>query len=198
MSEWIPVLSMKETKRAKKLQRFKTTSLEIINKTRINYCDLVDTDNNSISYGLPKHLDIAWPIISQDTTSPLLSESIGSTNGKDFVEHLDSLASYKKFADLLTRYTVPIYHIDYIENMDMGYDVRFNCRAPYVDSYTINVWTYAAENLPVIHTYCLNVDCLSKNSAYCCYEYSYSPVKDVEHEQEWSEHIDCIMRMMKK
>jgi hypothetical protein len=197
MSEWIPVLSMKETKRAKKLQRFKTTSLEIINKTRINYCDLVDTDNNSISYGLPKPVDMPWPDISQDTTSPLLSERIGSTNGKDFVEHLDYLASYKNFADLLTKYTVPIYHIDYIENMDMGYDARYKCRAPYVESYTINVWTYAVENVPVIHTYCLNVG-RNKSSAYCSYEYSYSPVNDVKHEYEWSEHLDCILRMMKK
>lgn len=196
-SDWIPVLSMNETKRTKKLQRFKVAALEIANKTCINYCDIINTEHDSISYGLPKHLDISWPVIIQDTTSPLLSECIGSTNGKDFAKHMDFLASYTKFADLLSRYTLPIYHIDYIVNMDMGYDVRYNCRAPYVDSYTINIWTYAAENAPIIHTYCLNVDCLSKSNAYWTYEYSYSPLKDFENEYEWSEHVDCIMRMMK-
>ncbi len=192
--EWTPVISPKDRKEAKRLQkkwaeeakrqeerlaeaeRFVNSALEIVKSKNVYFNALVDMPKafvNNNPCGTMRPVTVSWPAVTKQS-SYLLSECVGSTAGKDLLPHT-YMDEYAKFAELVKNYPVPIYHIDYKTHEDMGYD-HTGCRAPYIDSYTIHIWTYAADQVPVVHKYDLNVDGYKKQEAPCYYRHSYSPV----------------------
>jgi hypothetical protein len=130
---------------------------------------------NNKPCGTMRPVTVSWPTVTKQS-SYLLSECVGSTAGKDLLPHT-YIGDYAKFAELVNNYPVPIYHIEIEDHEDMGYDSRYECRAPYTESYTVRIWTYAADKVPVVHTYDLRADGYKKQLAPCYYRYSYSPVE---------------------
>ncbi len=182
--EWTPVLSAKDRKEAKRLQeklaedeRFVNSTVEIVKSKNVDFSALVEMPTefvNSKPCGTMRPVAVSeWPTVTKQT-SCLLSECVGSTAGKDLLPHT-YMGDYAKFAELINNYPVPIYHIDFDAHEDMGYDHKGR-RAPYTESYTVSIWTYAADQVPVVHKYDLNVDGYKKQAAPCYYRHSYSPV----------------------
>jgi hypothetical protein len=188
MSDWSVVVSRKDTKEIKRvnaLNREIEAAVEIVNRKNVNY----NAPN--------KNIKMSWPVVQQQD-SPLLSERVGSTSGKDLLKYT-YLGKYTKFAELMNNYPVPIYHIDYEEEEDMGYDSDGD-RAPYTESYIISIWTYVADKAPVVHMYYMSAD---RYTASCQYRCSSSPVRvfkscmDEGCEYELpNDYADCIVRMM--
>jgi hypothetical protein len=206
MSDWTYVLSRKEAREEKIRQVTQKNEQRLLheyterNKSIVDYSTLVDKSGvpNPVSMG-----SINWPSIAKNPDSPLLSETVGSTDGTVLVERV-YLESYTKFKNILSKYTVPIYHIDYEEHTDMGYDSKGR-RAPYVESITVSVWTFAAANVPVIHVYEIDVDRYSRkgshNEGTCSYKYSYSPVNyaidnENDHDYDYYTIKPCVLRMI--
>ena len=180
MSEWTPVLSKKEAKQYKAVQRV----LNRFSKS-VDFASLVDAN------GLPIPVDMHWPTVEKKV-SPLLSEACGSTKGCDLHDGLDNYPQYVKF---LSEYPVPIYHISSEENRDMGYVKGYSGRRPYTESITIKIWTFAAPDVPVIHQYNLDVDGVQRKNVSCTYMYSYSPLSDDEYCM--MENEECLLALSK-
>jgi hypothetical protein len=152
----------------------------------------IDMTTVTDTAGIPTPVAMDWPVITKNAESSLYSEQIGSSDPSVLIGSFCYLNTFKKFSDFLSKYQVPIYHIDYEENTDMRYDRRRGHRAPYVESIYVKVWTYAAKNTPVVHFYEIDVDSYSRESAPYFYRYSYSQTYD-EYEED---SMECVMRMV--
>ena len=189
-NSWIPVLSRAEKREMKRQERIDlqlSEASKIIEKRNINYASLVDPKT-----GYPTPVDMKYPTIQNNMMSSLLCEQIGTTEPKSIAS-----AEYDdiKLNEFLSKYPVPIYHITYEEHTDMGYSHKYKCRAPYIESIDIMIWTFTEQQTPVIHMYTQDVDRYnqSKRSA-CKYGSSYSPCIDVEY--MYLNEKDVLLRMI--
>ena len=198
--EWTPVLTRKEKKVIAAMCR-----KEAERDAKVEHFLRVVSTAPSVQQGPVTH----WPAVAFNKASPLLSECIGSTKGKDFLAQFPYLSMYQQFVTFMTNYPHPIYHIDYETQEDMGYDDNGE-RAPYIDNVILSVWTYASNEVPVIHEYVMNVMDMygmdgytnpkrkDPNTVRCDYLRSCSPVAVCINQQSYCEenYVDCTMRMM--
>jgi hypothetical protein len=217
MSDWTPVLTRKQAKQAAAmkrqederihwLDRFLESAVALVRKQGVDFASLGDSDIFSKTHGQLKPVSVNWPEVKVNPASPLLSEKIGSTNGKDLIKNFYYLRDFGKLVKLVSNFPNPIYHIDYDVYEDMGYCDSYEGRIPYTDSISVRIWTYAADNVPVSYTYDMDVDVSPKmqNSVNCCYSYASSPVDVAAGMQENGyidfnlpeDYADCAVRMM--
>ena len=186
MSDWIPVLSKKEAKHAKAMQRVIEKYTDALNKSKIDFTSLVGTD------GYPKPVDMEWPAV-QKKDSHLLSEVRGSTKGGDLIPY--ELSEYTQVVKFLTDYPLPIYDIETEYHEDMGYVRGYKGRCPYVECIDLKILTFAGPNLPVVYVYNAYVHRVKNKSVVARYRYSYSPAKTDYDDLDYADNTNILMSL---
>ncbi len=207
--EWTTVISKnqlkRQTKRQQKLQQklleeeeeeerkraeahYKLEQEQIANEERFEaYAKIPMPEGPYVDEkGLPLPLALA-PAIKKNSSSPLLSEELGTTDPKQ-ISLSDSTFS-KELKTFLASYPVPIYHLSFDYYHDMGYD-RKGRRCPISCVSRMYIWTFHNQ-LPVVHSYdayeMRNIQYINTVSPLVTTWYEYM-------EEWWS--MDAAFRMM--
>ncbi len=145
-SSWIPVLSKKQ-KREVLLQKKKE---EEQSRMYASYANIPLPEGPYVDQkGLPVAQQTVWPQVEKPCASPLLAEQIGSTDPKKIASSCD--VKHPKVVKFIESFTLPIYHVSFEYEHDMGYD-RKGRRAPVSYVNHMYIWTYHGTH-PIIHMY---------------------------------------------
>jgi hypothetical protein len=144
MNSWTLVLSAKEKRDMKNYQKILRTFTSLATKYRYNHIPSVDAE------GIPvDHPSIPRPFTRSPHNSPLLSEQIGSTDPRVIAKKMYYSFLYNRHEsvhDLFAKYTVPIYH--WVIDCDEDW-----CDGPCIEYIRVYVWTFGADNVPLVHMY---------------------------------------------